>query len=478
MNRYREQARLSCQISIGLMAGMFSIVPVVQASPVQDTSSSYNTGGVTVTPGTKTTVTSTTQNNIVAWKDFSVAQGETVQFDGGDKTKNNYLNVVTGNATSQIAGTVEGGKDVYLVNPHGVIFSKTAQVDVGNLYVSTQDAASAVNAYQKGSMGGAVLQAGTAQADVVNLGKITADKVEADGMHIRFLNSEDVTAKSGVVLNAAGDDAYVHVGNTGGTDAGYTSTKGNAIDYYQLVSNVTGLQDIKNGLGKNYMLSEDIDASGANFTPLGDSTTSFSGKFDGMFHEIRNLTVNTRNNAGLFGDIKGTSNQKARVENLGLVGAKITSSKGYAGAIAGNADYALIQNVYSEEGTSGSITGKRAGGILGSAGGVSRQSDTITVRRAYNTVNSISGGSSLGGIIGASGYGTSIEDVYSTNANASNSFYGITRLLMTSGGIGQPTVTRAYAPQSALTNQDKFVTDGVSGITGSFAANKTLSNIA
>lgn len=476
MNRYQAQARLACQISIGLMAGVFSIVPVVEASPVQDVASPYNKGNVTVVPGTVTKVTSTAQNNIVAWKDFSVAKRETVQFDGGNKT-NNYLNVVTGNATSEIAGKIEGGNDVYLVNPHGVIFSKTAQVDVGNLYVSTQDVGSAVNAYYTdGKAGGAVLQAGTAQADIVNLGKIKADKVEADGTHIRFLNSEDVTAKSGVVLNAVGDDAYVHVGNEGGTDAGYTSTKGNAIDYYQLVSNVTKLQNIENGLGKNYMLSEDIDASGiANFTPLGDSTTPFSGKFDGMFHEIRNLTVNTRNNAGLFGDIKGTSNQKARVENLGLVGAKITSSSGYAGAIAGNADYALIQNVYSEAGSSGAISGKRAGGILGSAGGVARQSDTIMIRRAYNTVNSISGGSSLGGIVGASGYGTSIEDVYSTNASTDNSFYGITRLLMTSGGIGQPTVIRAYAPQSELTNQDKFVTGGVSGITGSFTANKNFS---
>ena len=140
MNRYQTQARLACQISIGLMAGVFSIVPVVEASPVQDAASAYNKGGVTVVPGPVTKVTSTTQNNIVAWKDFSVAQGETVQFDRGNKTYN-YLNVVTGNATSQIAGKIEGGKDVYLVNPHGVIFSKTAQVDVGNLYVSTEDAA-------------------------------------------------------------------------------------------------------------------------------------------------------------------------------------------------------------------------------------------------------------------------------------------------------------------------------------------------
>ena len=434
MNRYQTQARLACQISIGLMAGAFSIVPVVQASPVQDAASSYNKGGVTVVPGTVTKVTSTIQDNIVAWKDFSVAQGETVQFDGGNKT-HNYLNVVTGNATSEIAGKIEGGNDVYLVNPHGVIFSKTAQVDVGNLYVSTHDVDKVVNAYKANQTGGAVLQAGNAQADIVNLGKISANKVEADGTHIRFLNSADVTAKSGVVLNAVGDDAYAHVGNAGGTDAGYTSTKSTPIDYYQLVSNATELQNIKNDLGKNYMLSEDIDASGiANFTPIGDSTTPFSGKFDGMFYEVKNLNVNTANDAGLFGDVKGVSAQSARIENFGLKNATIfsTARVGFAGGIAGKAEKALIKNVYNEDGSVSAS--KWQGGLVGMAG-VESAADSATISNgdikisdtailsSYNTSTIHNGTTAGNGIAGRSGYGVSIKDTYNTYKGAE---YGIT----------------------------------------------------
>ena len=470
MNRYQTQARLACQISIGLMAGAFSIVPVVQASPVQDAASSYNKGGVTVVPGTVTKVASTTQNNIVAWKDFSVAQGEKVQFDDGRKV-NNYLNVVTGNATSQIAGTIEGGNDVYLVNPHGVIFSKTAQVDVGNLYVSTHDVDKVVSAYKANQTGGAVLRAGTAQADIVNLGKIAADKVEADGTHIRFLNSADVTAPSGVVLNAAGDDAYVHVGNAGGTDAGYTSTKGTPIDYYQLVSSAADLQNIKTDLGKNYMLSEDIDASGiTNFTPLGDSTTPFSGKFDGMFYEVQNLNVNTADQyAGLFGVIDGGSTM-ARVDNLGIVGAKITTSHadGEAGALAGSANHVVATNVYSEKGQNGAVSAALyAGGLFGCFGDeINNVSNTAFLRSSYNTTD-VKTASYLGGLAGIAGYGASFIDVY----NTSNSVrYGIAQLASKQGqpnASGRPKVTRAYTTTTDFTDDDSVVKEGINAPTTS-----------
>lgn len=468
MNRYQTQARLACQISIGLMAGAFSIVPVVEASPVQDVASPYNNSDVKVVPGTVTKVTSTTQNNIVAWKDFSVAQGETVQFDGGNKT-HNYLNVVTGNATSEIAGKIEGGNDVYLVNPHGVIFSKTAQVDVGNLYVSTQDFKSAVDAYTGGKAGGAVLQAGPAQADIVNLGKIAADKVEADGTHIRFLNSADVTAKSGVVLlNAVGDDAYVHVGvgNAGGTGAGYTSTKGTPIDYYQLVSNATELQNIKNGLGKNYMLSEDIDASGiANFTPLGDETTPFSGKFDGMFYEVQNLDVNTANQfAGLFGVVDG-GNTTARIDNVGIVGAKVVTSHGdgEAGALAGSANHVSVANVYSEKGQNGAISAALyAGGLFGYFGDETDRAKTAVLRSSYNTTE-VKDATYRGGIAGLAAYGSEFYDVY----NTSNSVpYGVARL-ETIYGTNLPKITRAYTTTKKFTDDDFVVTGGITSPTTS-----------
>lgn len=74
--------------------------------------------------------------NVLYWEDFSIDAGETVRFDAGAKTKD-YLNLVTGEGMSRIYGAIEGGKNVYLVNPHGILFAESAQVNTGALYLST-----------------------------------------------------------------------------------------------------------------------------------------------------------------------------------------------------------------------------------------------------------------------------------------------------------------------------------------------------
>ncbi len=195
--RVARKERLALQVGIALTAGVFGAVPVAEGAPVLD---KVVTAGTQVAQsGSITDVTGTQPNNIVKWTDFSVNQGETVRFDKGAQEKN-YLNLVTGPKTSEIAGSIEGGKDVYLVNPHGVIFSHGAQVNVGNLYVSTENTDAALEAFHAGKTPGAVLTAGTANADVVNLGGIAASSVIVNGDTIRFLTdnvqAQDVTLQA------------------------------------------------------------------------------------------------------------------------------------------------------------------------------------------------------------------------------------------------------------------------------------------
>ena len=196
--RALRKERLALQVGIALTAGVFGAVPVVEGAPVVD---QVVTAGTQVAQsGNVTDVTGTQANNIVKWQDFSVGKGETVRFDDGAKERN-YLNLVTGPKESEIAGKVEGGKDVYLVNPHGVIFSHGAQVNVGNLYVSTENTEAALQAFNAGKTAGEVLTAGTANADVVNLGGVAASTVIVNGDSIRFL-TDDVQATQ-VTLQAA-----------------------------------------------------------------------------------------------------------------------------------------------------------------------------------------------------------------------------------------------------------------------------------
>ena len=132
MGQKKRTEKLVLNIGIALTAGMFSIVPVAYGAPVSD---GVKTAGVAIdqvaaaTAGcVDTNITSTAQNNVIGWQDFSVAKGESVNFND----KHNYLNIVSGQNTSQIDGAINSqGGNIYLVNPNGVIFGKGSSVNVG-----------------------------------------------------------------------------------------------------------------------------------------------------------------------------------------------------------------------------------------------------------------------------------------------------------------------------------------------------------
>jgi len=460
----KEQAQLACKISIGLMAGVFSVVPSVSAAPVHDPGSSYNTvptANIT-TSGTVTNVNGSSQNNVVAWKDFSVANGEAVTFDDGQKTKN-YLNIVTGQGTSQIAGAIKGGNDVYIVNPHGVVFGENAEVDVGNLYVSTENTAKAVSAFKAGKTGSDVIKADTAKADVVNLGTVNADKVQVSGENIRFLDSGAVHKEDGATVNTdvtLSGTGYIHVGNTDGKDAGYTKGGAADVEYYKLVHDATALQDMNKNLSGNYMLAKDITNTGT-ITPIGTSKAPFKGKFDGMFYAVKGMKITAAvTDAGLFGYTNG-----AQIENLGIVGANIAPGKRNqnVGSIVGTAKNTTIKNVYSEDGT---ITVKiKGGGLVGAL------TSSSTLSNSYNTSTVAAGGGFGGGLVGSAETNATIKDSYNVGkitANANNiNRYGIA-FTGNSTGSNAPKIQRVYNAYSGvkLVDNDKIVSDSYNFYSG------------
>jgi filamentous hemagglutinin family protein len=78
------------------------------------------------------------QNAVINWQGFSVAQQEAVNIQQPN-TQAALLNRVVGQDASQIQGQINANGQVYLVNPNGVVFGKTAQVDVGGLVASTHN---------------------------------------------------------------------------------------------------------------------------------------------------------------------------------------------------------------------------------------------------------------------------------------------------------------------------------------------------
>ena len=132
-----KKSKLSRYVLAALTVGMFSMVPVAYALPVAITDGSYtNVGGANISTNsvTKTMgISSGSSHNVMNWKTFSIANGEKVQFD-----TNNYLNLVRGASKSEINGALTGGGTIYLINPNGILFGSTAQVNVGNLVASTR----------------------------------------------------------------------------------------------------------------------------------------------------------------------------------------------------------------------------------------------------------------------------------------------------------------------------------------------------
>lgn len=401
-----------------------------------------------ITAGGNTMNVTGSGNVVIDWNSFNIAQNETVNF----QKMQAVLNYVSGGSKSEIFGKINGsGVHVFLVNPNGVLFGKTAQVNVGQLTASTRSLGkNALNGFN-----GTLAQldasgAANVKADIINLGKLTAGKLVLEGNNLSIIGADslDVTDKSQITLRAkeninigyeVTDKTSINIilngVNTkydnisdykkgGGTkassnlsSAAVTDLTGGAksINDAMLVHNVYELQAIDQNTGTvngssyvvgNYMLAGDIDASATQnwnsdrgFEPIGRLdrsksgvvSGSFIGNFDGMGYNIQNLYIKRIENYddGYIGLFEGIG-KGASVGNVNIAGGYIEGVAQF-GSIAG-LNWGTIYNVSNSAKlvcNSGGV-----GGIVGTNGGM--------IRDAVNngTLN-INGNS--GGIAGSNG---------------------------------------------------------------------------
>ena len=433
-----------CAIFAGALAAPFA-VQTAYALPIEGANAATNKTEADIsTSGTVMDIAGKTEHNILKWEDFSIEQNEKVRFDGGSQTRD-YLNLVTGEGASNIYGTIEGGRNVYLVNPHGILFAEGSQVNTGALYLSTAnhaDIAAATNTFK--ADGTSPLSATAQTGDVLNLGTVKTAKLYIEGKNVTVLNTDAVTDANGTALTGSAvtirseDAPHIgyDVGNkiTKNIKVGSTPTPYQVSDYastaadhrkasaesrgwvvqyldggphadydYMRVHDVYELQHIEANLRGRYMLANDINAgetSGWNqgiyavegFKPIGGNGSSgpqFTGRFDGVGHRIEHLHINRQeadeeSYIGLFGNVKG-----ARVENLSIVDGYVRGDT-HVGGIVGAAEGTLIRNVSF----SGTLSGSDYfGGIVGTA-------KYSMICNAYNA-GKVDAGTYVGGIVGA-----------------------------------------------------------------------------
>ena len=354
------------------------------------------------------------------WGNFSIGADAAVEFkstvDGF-----NSLNYVTGaNALiSEIYGQLTAlGGNIFIANPAGVQIGNSAQINVGSLYVTNKDVGDAVNYLSKTSEESDIISAinthGVAEtnAELMSLGAITnATNVTFDGARIVLDTDRIYTAngdtgeleqvngdwfetgldiittdKDNVVLGSSERaNIFTSFSINGNND---TLEKG-----YTWVHNIDELQEMNENTNGWYALRNSIDANATadGFSPIGNGSNPFTGRFDGLGYSIFGLNVKEDTDAaGLFGFAT-----YAHIKNFTLNGGSISGGK-YVGAAVGSASGGVIENITNTASVSGIGTGEGGiGGIVGHAGDT-----TMSGLKNIGTIKGDANSENVGGIVG------------------------------------------------------------------------------
>ncbi|MFN4166691.1 MAG: beta strand repeat-containing protein [Pannonibacter phragmitetus] len=271
-----------------------------------------------------------------------------------------------------------------------------------------------------------------------------------------------VTFGSGVTATASGGVSvyYNPSSYTAPTSYAALAGSGTAVTGYMLVNTLQNLQDISTSLSGKYAQGRDIDASasaswnsGLGFAPIGNSTTNFTGIFDGMGHVISGLTINrTTPFTGLF---SYTAN--ATLRNIGLSGGSVTGGTSTGALVGVLGAGSTVSKSYSSAAVSGTNT---IGGLVGNV-------NNGKIEDSYSTGNVTSSGYPVGGLAGiVQGSSASITRSYATGEVKSTAATGAAY----AGGLVGQFQSSATISQSYATGKVTATVSGAGGLVGSGSA--------
>lgn len=176
------------------------------------------TGSIAKT-GSAMTINQQTDKMIANWDTFNIGKNASVAFlqPGASSVA---LNRILDQNPSRIYGSLTSNGQVFLVNPSGIYFGPTAQVDVGGLVASSlninnKDFLAGRNVFETPGNAGAILNQGDIRATGVGYIAFISPKITNEGT---------ITATSGMVAMAAGDK--VSLDFTGDSLVNFTIDKG------------------------------------------------------------------------------------------------------------------------------------------------------------------------------------------------------------------------------------------------------------
>ena len=182
-------------------------------------------------------------------------------------------------------------------------------------------------------------------------------------------------------------------------------------------------------LTASYTLANDIDLTGtfspvnsqysgmwgsAGFSPIGNLSTPFTGRFDGQGYTITGLTINrpATSYVGLFG-----YGLNSDIRNVGLIGGSV-AGRAFTGALIGRNSGDVTESYSSVNMTGYGQTGQYVGGLVGESFG------TVSYSYATGNVANVSGFGRAGGLVGRN-WGGTISYSYATgNVSGAGPYVG------------------------------------------------------
>jgi filamentous hemagglutinin family protein len=295
--------------------------------------------------GATLNVNQQSQKLITNWDSFNIGANATVNFNqpGANAAA---LNRITGQDPTQIYGQLNANGQVFLINPNGVLFGRTATVNVGGLTAST------LNLSDENFLAGRnVFERNGATGSVVNLGSLTT----ADGGYLALLapevrNEGALVARMGTVAMAGGDRVTLEL--SGSQLVSITvdpATIATLIQNKNLVD-VGGGQVILSTAAANQLLGAIVNNSG---TINASSVASEGGR---VFLKGDGVYTGGRISAD------GTAGGEIRVTGRDVTTAGLLSATGSTGA-GGTIDIAASQELWQIQSTHMDVTGARGGKV-------------------------------------------------------------------------------------------------------------------
>lgn len=174
-----------------------------------------------------------------------------------------------------------------------------------------------------------------------------------------------------------------------------------------------------------YELTRNLDIGSVNWVPIGDRHTRFSAIFDGNFHTLNNLTIDS-NYSGFFGFFGFTQN--AEIKNVGLLSPEInTIGATVVAPLIAQAMSSTISNCYVKDASVTTVDTNSLGGV----GGLVGELNASLLKNSYFD-GKIKSDKTAGGLVGNAST-SMIEKSYSNGSIEGEYVAGLVRIAVNTG---------------------------------------------